>query len=73
MHYTPANIPPEAAAALAPAFVHSDVAMGALGGAQLGSRLANMWGGSANAAGGSNSQGWGTGSGYGNQDYGSFI
>ena len=47
--------------------------LGALGGAQLGSSLANMWGGSANAAGGSNSQGWGTGSGYGNQDYGSFI
>lgn len=47
--------------------------MGALGGAQLGSRLGSMWGSSPNAAGGSNSQGWGTGSGYGNQDYGSYF
>lgn len=47
--------------------------MSALGGAQLGSQVGNMFGGSANAAGGSNSQGWGTGSGYGNQDYGSYF
>lgn len=47
--------------------------MGALGGAQLGSRLGQMWGGSPNAAGGANSQGWGTGSGYGNQDLGSYF
>lgn len=47
--------------------------MGALGGAQLGSRLGSMWGGSPNAAGGANSQGWGTGSGYGNQDLGAYF
>lgn len=47
--------------------------MGALGGAQLGSRLGSMWGGSPNAAGGSNTTGWGTGSGYGNQDLGGFL
>lgn len=47
--------------------------MGALGGAQIGSRIGNWWGGSPNAAGGANSQGWGTGSGYGNQDLGSFF
>lgn len=47
--------------------------MGALGGAQLGSRLGSMWGGSPNAAGGANAQGWGTGNGYGNQDLGSFL
>lgn len=47
--------------------------MGAIGGAQLGSQFANWWGGSPNAAGGANSSGWGTGSGYGNQDYGSYF
>lgn len=48
--------------------------MGALGGAQLGSQVANWWnGGSANSAGGSNSQGFGTGSGYGNQDMGQYF
>lgn len=47
--------------------------MGALGGAQLGGRIGQMWGGSANAVGGSNSQGWGTGSGYGNQDLGMYF
>ena len=44
--------------------------MGALGGAQLGSRLGSMWGGSPNAAGGANAQGWGSGAGFGNQDLG---
>ena len=47
--------------------------MGALGGMQLGQQAANWWGGSPNAAGGSNSSGWGTGSGFGNQDYGSYY
>lgn len=47
--------------------------LGALGGAQLGSRFGSMWGGSPNAAGGANAQGWGTGNGYGNQDLGSFL
>lgn len=47
--------------------------MGALGGAQLGGRIASMWGSSPNAAGGANSQGWGTGSGYGNMDLGGFL
>lgn len=47
--------------------------MGALGGAQLGSQIGNWWGGSPNAAGGANAQGWGTGSGYGNQDLGAFL
>lgn len=47
--------------------------MGALGGAQLGGRLGQMWGGSPNAAGGSNTSGWGSGSGFGNQDLGSFL
>jgi len=47
--------------------------LGALGGAQLGSRLGSMWGGSPNAAGGANAQGWGTGNGYGNQDLGGFL
>lgn len=52
-----------------------NVALGALGGARLGSQLANWWGGgsSPNAAGGSNSEGWGTGAGFGNQDYGAFF
>lgn len=44
--------------------------LGALGGAQLGSRLGSMWGGSPNAAGGANAQGWGSGAGFGNQDLG---
>ena len=48
--------------------------LGALGGAQLGGQIGNWWGSqSPNAAGGANSQGWGTGSGYGNQDYGAFF
>jgi len=47
--------------------------MGALGGAQLGSQIGNWLGGSPNAAGGANAQGWGTGSGYGNQDLGAFL
>lgn len=48
--------------------------MGALGGAQLGGQIGNWWGSqSPNAAGGANSQGWGTGAGYGNQDYGAFF
>lgn len=45
---------------------------GALGGMQMGQSLGNLWG-SPNAYGGSNSAGWGTGSGYGNQDYGAFF
>jgi hypothetical protein len=47
--------------------------MGALGGAQLGSRIGQMWGGSPNAAGGSNTSGWGSGSGFGNQDLGLYF
>ncbi|MBP9930251.1 MAG: hypothetical protein KBF63_13305 [Rhodoferax sp.] len=48
--------------------------MGAMGGAQLGGQIGNWWSSqSPNAAGGANSQGWGTGSGYGNQDYGSYF
>lgn len=48
--------------------------MGAMGGAQIGSRIGNWWGSqSPNAAGGANSQGWGTGAGYGNQDFGSYF
>lgn len=47
--------------------------MGALGGWQLGGQFGNMFGGSANAAGGANSQGWGTGAGFGNQDYGAYF
>ena len=48
--------------------------MGAMGGAQLGGQIGNWWSNqSPNAAGGANSQGWGTGSGYGNQDYGSYF
>lgn len=48
--------------------------MGAIGGAQLGNQAANWWSSqSPNAAGGANSQGWGTGSGYGNQDYGAYF
>ena len=47
--------------------------MGALGGAQLGSQVANWWGNGANATGGSNTSGWGTGSGFGNQDFGNYY
>jgi hypothetical protein len=47
--------------------------MGALGGAQLGSQVANWWNRSPNAVGGTNSQGFGTGSGYGNQDLGMYF
>lgn len=47
--------------------------MGAMGGAQLGSSLGRMWNGSPNAAGGSNTGGFGTGSGFGNQDLGAFL
>lgn len=48
--------------------------MGAIGGAQLGGQIGNWWSSqSPNAAGGANSQGWGTGSGYGNQDFGSYF
>lgn len=47
--------------------------MGAIGGAQLGSQVGNWWNSSPNAAGGANSQGWGTGAGYGNQDYGAYF
>lgn len=53
--------------------MYSSPMTGALGGMQMGGALGNMWGGSPNAYGGSNSSGWGTGSGYGNQDYGAFF
>lgn len=49
--------------------------MGAMGGMQAGQAFGNWWNNSptANSFGGANSQGWGTGSGYGNQDYGQFL
>lgn len=49
--------------------------MGALGGAQLGSRVANWWGSqpTANSTGGSNGAGWGTGAAYGNNDFGNYF
>ncbi|MBK7281389.1 hypothetical protein [Candidatus Aalborgicola defluviihabitans] len=49
--------------------------MGALGGAQLGSQVANWWGSqpTANSTGGSNGAGWGTGAAYGNNDFGNYY
>lgn len=49
--------------------------MGALGGAQLGSQVANWWGSqpTANSTGGSNGAGWGTGAAYGNNDFGNYF
>jgi hypothetical protein len=46
---------------------------GALGGAQIGSQVGNWFGSSPNAFGGANASGWGTGAGFGNQDYGQYF
>lgn len=48
-------------------------AQGVLGGGLAGAQLGKLWGTSPNAAGGTNSSGWGTGSGFGNQDFGQFF
>lgn len=48
-------------------------AQGALGGALAGGQLGSLWGSSPNAAGGANSAGFGTGAGFGNQDFGQFF
>lgn len=48
-------------------------AQGALGGALAGGQLGSLWGRSPNAAGGVNSAGFGTGAGFGNQDFGLFL
>lgn len=48
-------------------------AQGVLGGALAGGQLGSLWGASPNAAGGVNSSGWGTGAGFGNQDFGQYL
>ena len=53
--------------------LYSSPLAGAAGGMQMGNSFGNMWGGSPNSFGGTAAIGWGTGSGYGNQDYGGYL